>query len=65
MCILYILLQATNFFGPVALTKALLPWMMQKNVKSYIAVVSSVQGKIGIPLRTSYAGHNYDLFISY
>jgi short-subunit dehydrogenase len=30
--------------------------MMEKNQKSHVAVISSVQGKIGIPLRTSYAG---------
>mmetsp|Transcript_11411 Transcript_11411/g.15701 ORF Transcript_11411/g.15701 Transcript_11411/m.15701 type:complete len:311 (-) Transcript_11411:817-1749(-) len=53
--------MATNFFGPVALTKALLPWMMQTNKKSFIAVVSSVQGKIGIPLRTSYAASKHAL----
>ena len=58
-CVLLISLllvdQATNFHGPVALTKAFLPAMLERRSGS-IAVISSVQGKLGIPLRSSYAG---------
>ena len=44
-----------NFFGPVALTKAIARDMCARNTGGAIAVVSSVQGKLGLPLRTSYA----------
>ncbi|KAG9473422.1 hypothetical protein GDO78_013551 [Eleutherodactylus coqui] len=42
----------TNYFGPVALTKALLPSMIQKK-GGHIVVISSVQGKISIPFRSA------------
>jgi short-subunit dehydrogenase len=48
-----------NFFGPVALTKALLPDMIQRGCGGAVAVVSSVQGRLGIPLRTSYAASKH------
>jgi short-subunit dehydrogenase len=61
-----------NFFGPVALTKALIPLLLAGAGASNstatasslgrmcaIGVVSSVQGRIGIPQRTSYAASKH------
>uniref|UniRef100_A0A670YBX9 Dehydrogenase/reductase SDR family member 7B n=1 Tax=Pseudonaja textilis TaxID=8673 RepID=A0A670YBX9_PSETE len=42
----------TNYFGPVALTKALLPAMIKRR-KGHIVTISSVQGKISIPFRSA------------
>ncbi|KAL8175405.1 UNVERIFIED_CONTAM: Dehydrogenase reductase SDR member 7B [Gekko kuhli] len=42
----------TNYFGPVALTKALLPSMMKRR-QGHIVAISSVQGKIAIPFRSA------------
>jgi len=42
-----------DFFGQIALTKALLPLMIRRG-SGHIAVTSSVAGKIGVPLRTGY-----------
>ncbi|KAJ7305896.1 hypothetical protein JRQ81_010262 [Phrynocephalus forsythii] len=42
----------TNYFGPVALTKALLPSMI-KQKKGHIVVISSVQGRFGLPFRSA------------
>uniref|UniRef100_A0A8C5WJT6 Dehydrogenase/reductase SDR family member 7B n=1 Tax=Leptobrachium leishanense TaxID=445787 RepID=A0A8C5WJT6_9ANUR len=47
-----------NYFGPVALTKALLPSMI-KNGRGHIVVISSVQGKISIPFRSAYAASKH------
>ncbi|XP_041085641.1 dehydrogenase/reductase SDR family member 7B isoform X2 [Polyodon spathula] len=47
-----------NYFGAVALTKALLPSMVQRR-SGHIAVVSSVQGKIAIPFRSAYAASKH------
>ncbi|XP_043945327.1 dehydrogenase/reductase SDR family member 7B isoform X2 [Protopterus annectens] len=48
----------TNYFGPVALTKELLPSMVHRK-KGHIAVISSVQGKIAIPFRSAYAASKH------
>uniref|UniRef100_A0A6B2F7M1 Dehydrogenase/reductase SDR family member 7B n=1 Tax=Bothriechis nubestris TaxID=1766655 RepID=A0A6B2F7M1_9SAUR len=48
----------TNYFGPVALTKALLPAMMERR-KGHIVAVSSVQGKISVPFRSAYAASKH------
>ncbi|KAG9473423.1 hypothetical protein GDO78_013551 [Eleutherodactylus coqui] len=48
----------TNYFGPVALTKALLPSMIQKK-GGHIVVISSVQGKISIPFRSAYSASKH------
>ncbi|XP_048408650.1 dehydrogenase/reductase SDR family member 7B isoform X2 [Stegostoma tigrinum] len=48
----------TNYFGPVALTKAILPSMVQRR-SGHIAVISSVQGKIAIPFRSAYAASKH------
>jgi len=50
----------TNYFGTVALTKAILPYFTAKK-KGHIVVVTSVVGKIGTPLRSSYAASKHAL----
>lgn len=42
-----------NVLGPIALTKAVLPIMLQQG-HGTLAVTSSVAGKVGAPLRTGY-----------
>ncbi len=49
-----------NFFGAVALTKAVLPAMI-KNGGGQIVVTSSVVGKFGIPLRSAYSASKHAL----
>ncbi|KAM5263870.1 dehydrogenase/reductase SDR family member 7B isoform 1-T1 [Ctenodactylus gundi] len=48
----------TNYFGPVALTKALLPSMIKRR-QGHIVTISSVQGKISIPFRSAYAASKH------
>lgn len=43
-----------DYFGTVALTKAVLPHMIQ-NKFGYIAATSSISGKFGFPLRSAYS----------
>ncbi|MEE9349211.1 MAG: SDR family oxidoreductase [Flavobacteriaceae bacterium] len=50
----------TNYFGTVALTKALLPYFSAKK-EGHFVVVTSVVGKIGTPLRSSYAASKHAL----
>jgi len=49
-----------NFFGAVALTKAVLPEMI-KNGGGNIAVTSSIVGKFGFPYRSSYSATKHAL----
>ena len=49
-----------NFFGTVALTKAILPIMIDKG-GGQIAVTSSIVGKFGFPLRSSYSASKHAL----
>ena len=49
-----------NFFGAVALTKAVLPYMI-KNGGGNIAVTSSIVGKFGFPYRSSYSATKHAL----
>ena len=53
-------IMETNFFGTVALTKAMLPSMLERGSGS-IGVVSSVAGKIGTPLRSAYCASKHAL----
>ncbi|XP_034000079.1 dehydrogenase/reductase SDR family member 7B [Trematomus bernacchii] len=48
----------TNYFGPIALTQALLPSMVQRR-SGHIVVISSVQGKMAIPYRSAYAASKH------
>ena len=49
-----------NFFGTIALTKAVLPAMI-KNGGGHIAVTSSIVGKFGFPYRSAYAASKHAL----
>lgn len=49
-----------NYFSVVALTKALLPFMIQQK-HGYIAVTSSISGKFGFPLRSAYSASKHAL----
>lgn len=49
-----------NYLGTVALTKALLPHFIQ-NKNGQFAVTTSVVGKIGTPMRSSYAASKHAL----
>lgn len=47
-------LMEVNYFGPVALTKALIPFL-KKQKESHIVVTSSLAGKFGFYQRSAYA----------
>ena len=47
-----------NFFSPVALTKAVLPYML-KQKSGHIAITSSIVGKFGFPLRSAYSSSKH------
>lgn len=49
-----------NFFGVVALTKAVLPIMLKQKSGS-IAVTSSISGKLGTPMRSGYCATKHAL----
>jgi len=49
-----------NFFGAVAITKGVLPWMISQG-GGYIVVISSMAGKFGFRLRSSYAASKHAL----
>ncbi len=53
-------LLEVNFFGTVALTKALLPSMLEAGGGRFV-VVSSLVGKFGSPLRSAYAASKHAL----
>jgi short-subunit dehydrogenase len=49
-----------NFFGVIALTKAILPHFLERKT-GHFAVTSSVTGKIGTPMRSGYAASKHAL----
>jgi dehydrogenase/reductase SDR family member 7B len=49
-----------NYFGTVELTRLLLPHFLHRHV-GHIVVISSVVGKLGTPIRTSYAASKHAL----
>ncbi|MDT8417009.1 MAG: SDR family oxidoreductase [Lutibacter sp.] len=53
-------LMEVNYLGTVALTKALLPHFIEKN-SGHLVVITSIVGKIGTPLRSSYAASKHAL----
>ncbi|WP_044397298.1 SDR family oxidoreductase [Lacinutrix sp. Hel_I_90] len=53
-------LMAINYLGTVALTKLLLPHFI-KNQSGHFVVTTSIVGKIGTPLRSSYAASKHAL----
>lgn len=52
------MVMETNYFGPIALTKALLPSMIKRR-QGHIVTISSIQGKISIPFRSAYAASKH------
>lgn len=57
---LYRQLMEVNFFGAVALTKAVLPAMIAQQ-SGQIVTISSLVGKLGSPLRSGYAASKHAL----
>lgn len=53
-------LMEVDYFGPVALTKAVLPSMLARRA-GHVVVVSSVMGYVGTPGRSSYAAAKHAL----
>ncbi len=53
-------LMEVNYFGTIALTKAVLPYML-KNKNGHILATSSLVGKFGFPLRASYSASKHAL----
>jgi dehydrogenase/reductase SDR family member 7B len=53
-------IMEVDYFGTVALTKAVLPTMRAQR-RGHLVVVSSVMGYVGIPMRTSYAAAKHAL----
>jgi dehydrogenase/reductase SDR family member 7B len=51
----YRTLMEVDYLAPVALTQLVLPRMVERGT-GHIAAVSSVAGKVGVPLRTGYSG---------
>ena len=54
------LIMEVDYFGPVALTKAVLPSMLARH-SGHIVVVSSVMGYLGTPGRSTYAAAKHAL----
>ena len=53
-------IMEVNYMGTVALTKAVLPSMLQRHA-GQIVVISSLMGKLGTPLRSAYAASKHAL----
>jgi short-subunit dehydrogenase len=53
-------LMEVNYFGTVALTKAILPHFLARK-KGQFGVITSLVGKFGTPYRSSYAGSKHAL----
>lgn len=53
-------IMLTNYFSQVALSKIILPFMIEQK-SGHIVGISSVQGKIAIPFRSAYAASKHAL----
>jgi dehydrogenase/reductase SDR family protein 7B len=53
-------IMEVNFFGPIALTKAVLPLMIERR-SGHVVVVSSLLGKFGVAHRSAYAASKHAL----
>ncbi|GIV34447.1 MAG: oxidoreductase [Chitinophagales bacterium] len=53
-------IMQVNFMGTIAMTKAVLPFMLRQQ-SGHIAVVTSLTGKFSTPLRTGYAASKHAL----
>ncbi|XP_053148041.1 dehydrogenase/reductase SDR family member 7C isoform X3 [Hemicordylus capensis] len=47
-----------NYFGPITLTKALLPNMISRRT-GQVVLVNNIQGKLGVPFRAAYAASKH------
>ena len=54
-------IMEVNFFGTVALTKTVLPYMV-KQKSGHIVVISSISGKFGFYLRSAYSAAKHALY---
>ena len=54
------LVMEVDYFGQIALTKAALPQMVARS-DGHIVAISSVTGRVGIPLRSAYAAAKHAL----
>ncbi|XP_049600957.1 dehydrogenase/reductase SDR family member 7C-B isoform X4 [Syngnathus scovelli] len=52
------LLMDNNYFGPVTLAKGVLPSMMSRRC-GHLLLVNSIQAKLAVPFRTSYAASKH------
>uniref|UniRef100_A0A3B4VFM6 Dehydrogenase/reductase (SDR family) member 7Ca n=1 Tax=Seriola dumerili TaxID=41447 RepID=A0A3B4VFM6_SERDU len=52
------LLMDNNYFGPVTLAKGVLPSMISRRT-GHLLLVNSIQGKLAIPFRTTYAASKH------
>lgn len=52
------LLMDNNYFGPVTLAKGVLPSMISRR-SGHLLLVNSIQGKLAVPFRTSYAASKH------
>ncbi|MBI2279886.1 MAG: SDR family oxidoreductase [Bacteroidetes bacterium] len=50
-----------NYFGNIALTKAVIP-VMQKQQSGHLVVTTSILGKFGLPFHTTYAASKHALY---
>ncbi len=53
-------IMEVNYFGQVALTKAVLPYMLKQGA-GHLVAISSLTGKFGFPLRSAYAASKHAL----
>ena len=53
-------LMEVNFFGPEAITRAVLPSMLERK-SGHIVVISSLAGRFGVPLRSGYSATKFAL----
>ena len=53
-------IMEVNYFGNIAITKAVLPYMIQQQ-SGHIATVSSIVGVFGFPLRSAYSASKHAL----
>lgn len=51
-------LMEIDFFAPLRLTQLVLPHMVERR-KGHVAIVSSVAGKVGAPMRTGYSAAKF------
>ncbi|HVG15226.1 MAG TPA: SDR family oxidoreductase [Chitinophagaceae bacterium] len=54
------MIMETNYFGTVAITRAVLPSML-RNKKGHFVVISSLSGKFGVPKLSAYAASKHAL----